>query len=303
MMRALLLYLSTQPQLRRWMETSSTARPLTKRFVAGMTLDQEVAVIHRLNQENILATLDRLGESVQSPEEALSSRDSYLQALDRIAAEKLKATISVKLTQFGLDFGEQSCYENVRELACKAKRLGTAVEVDMEASQYVDSTLRIVHHLHEEAGAVRAVVQAYLRRTYEDTEALCEARIPVRLVKGAYKEPASIAFEQKAEVDAGFIRVLRLLLDRGVYPAIATHDPKLVEETVRYAAANGRPKDGFEFQMLYGIRRDLQDRLVRDGYRLRLYVPYGEAWYPYFMRRLAERPANLIFLARNLIRR
>lgn len=303
MMRALLLYLSTQPQLRHWMETSPAARPLTKRFVAGMTLDQEVAVIRRLNAENILATLDHLGESVTSLAEAVVSRDSYLEALDRIVAEKLRATISVKLTQFGLDFGEQTCYENVRELACKAKRLGTAVEVDMEASQYVDSTLCIVHKLNEESGAVRAVVQSYLRRTYADTEALCDARIPVRLVKGAYKEPATIAFEQKSEVDAEFVRILHLLLDRGVFPAVATHDGKLVEETIRYALDTGVPKDGFEFQMLYGIRRDLQDRLIREGYRLRLYVPYGDAWYPYFMRRLAERPANLIFLIRNLVRR
>jgi proline dehydrogenase len=303
MMRATLLYLSSQPTLRRWMETSSLSRPLTKRFVAGMTLDEEISVVRRLNAEGILATLDRLGESVQSMEEAAASRASYIQALDRIAAEKLEATISIKLTQFGLDFGEQQCLDNVRQLVGKAKALGNIVEVDMEASPYVDATLRIVHRLHQESGAVRAVVQAYLYRTFDDTSALCEAAIPVRLVKGAYKEPHSIAFPTKAAVDSEFARITHLLLDRGTQPAIASHDEKLLEDAERYAGQKGIGKNRFEFQMLYGIRRDLQNRLVQNGYRLRLYVPYGDAWYPYFMRRLAERPANVFFLMRNLVRR
>lgn len=302
-MRATLLYLSTQPALRRWTETSSFSRKLIKRFVAGMTLDEEISVVRRLNAEGILATLDHLGESVKSTEEAAASRDSYINALDRIGAEKLQATISIKLTQFGLDFGERQCLDNVRPLVSKAKSLGTAVEVDMEASPYVDATLRIVHRLHEEDGPVRAVVQAYLFRTFDDTAALCDAAIPVRLVKGAYEEPRSIAFPTKAEVDSEFVRITHLLLDRGTYPAIGSHDETLLQETERYAARQGVAKDKFEFQMLYGIRRDLQDRLVRDGYRLRLYVPYGDAWYPYFMRRLAERPANLFFLLKNLVRR
>jgi proline dehydrogenase len=236
-------------------------------------------------------------------EEAAASRASYIQALDRIAAEKLEATISIKLTQFGLDFGEQHCLDNVRQLVGKAKALGNIVEVDMEASPYVDATLRIVHRLHEESGAVRAVVQAYLYRTFDDTSALCEAAIPVRLVKGAYKEPHSIAFPTKAAVDSEFARITHLLLDRGTQPAIASHDEKLLEDAERYAGQKGIGKNRFEFQMLYGIRRDLQNRLVQNGYRLRLYVPYGDAWYPYFMRRLAERPANVFFLMRNLVRR
>jgi proline dehydrogenase len=303
MLRALLLYLSTQPILRRWMETSPMSRTMTKRFIAGRTLDEELSVVRRLNDEHILATLDHLGESVKSKEEADASVASYLVALDRIAEARLKATISIKLTQFGLDFGEQQCLDNVRRLACKAKALGNRVEVDMEASQYVDTTLRIVHRLHEETGAVRAVVQAYLYRTFDDTAALCDARIPVRLVKGAYKEPGSVAFPKRPQVDAEFARITHLLLDHGADPAIASHDEELIQATTRYAAQRGAGKDNFEFQMLYGIRRDLQSRLVHDGYRLRLYVPYGEAWYPYFMRRLAERPANVLFLIRNLIRR
>ncbi len=303
MMRAILLYLSTQPTLRRWMETSPMSRTITRRFIAGLTLEEELAVVRRLNDEHILATLDHLGESVKSREEAAASAASYLTALDKIAEAGLHATISIKLTQFGLDFGEGECLENVRPLACKAKSLGTAVEVDMEASQYVDATLRIVHRLHEETGAVRAVVQAYLCRTFDDTSALCEAKIPVRLVKGAYKEPSSVAFPKRAQVDQEFVRITHLLLDRGIDPAIATHDEKLVQETMSYVAQRGIGKGSFEFQMLYGIRRDVQSQLVRDGYRLRLYVPYGDAWYPYFMRRLAERPANLLFLMRNLARR
>lgn len=279
------------------------SRTLTKRFIAGETLEEELAVVRRLNNEHILATLDHLGESVKSKEEGDASVASYLLALERIAEAKLKATISIKLTQFGLDFGEQRCLDNVRQLACKAKTLGNRVEIDMEASQYVDATLGIVHRLHEETGAIRAVVQAYLYRTFEDTSALCDANIPVRLVKGAYKEPSSVAFPKRKQVDDEFIRITRLLLDRGVDPAIATHDENLIQETTRYTAQRGAGKDRFEFQMLYGIRRDLQSRLVQDGYRLRLYVPYGEAWYPYFMRRLAERPANVLFLIRNVIRR
>jgi proline dehydrogenase len=303
MTRAILLYLSTQPTLRRWMETSPMSWTMTRRFIAGTTLDQELAVVRRLNDEHILASLDHLGESVKSREEAAASVASYLTALDRIAKTGLKATISIKLTQFGLDFGEHECLDNVRPLACKAKAIGTRVEIDMEASRYVDATIRIVHRLHEETGAVRAVVQAYLYRTLDDTSAFCDARIPVRLVKGAYKEPSSVAFPKRPEVDREFARITHLLLDRGVDPAIATHDEHLIDDTMRYAAGRGAAKDSLEFQMLYGIRRDLQSRLVRAGYRLRLYVPYGEAWYPYFMRRLAERPANVLFLIRNLVRR
>jgi proline dehydrogenase len=303
MTRAILLYLSTQPTLRRWMETSPMSRKMTKRFVAGLTLDEELAVVRRLNDEHILATLDHLGESVRSMEEAAASVASYLTALDQIAERRLNATISIKLTQFGLDFGEDRCLDNVRPLACKARALGTKVEIDMEASQYVDATLRLVRRLHEETASVRAVVQAYLYRTFDDTSALCDVKIPVRLVKGAYKEPSSIAFPKRPEVDAEFARITHLLLDRGNYPAIATHDENLIRETIRYAAERKISSDNFEFQMLYGIRRDLQRRLVADSYRLRLYVPYGDAWYPYFMRRLAERPANVLFLVRNLLRR
>jgi proline dehydrogenase len=302
MLRHLFLFLSHQRTLRRWMETSPVSRKFTKRFIAGLTLDQEIEVCRRLNQENIMATIDRLGENVTSPEEAARSRDAYLEVLEHIAQEQLDATASVKLTQIGLDFGEQVCLDLVRAMACKAKQIGAAIEIDMESSEYVDRTLDIVTHLHEQTGAVRAVVQSYLRRTEADVERLNALRIPVRLVKGAYDEPHNVAFPSKRQVNASFIRLMKLLMDRGVYPAIATHDDHIIGEALRHAHERRMDKSSFEFQMLYGIRRDLQRNLVNEGYRLRLYVPFGEAWYPYFMRRLAERPANVVFLARNLLR-
>ena len=302
MMRTALLFLSRRRWLRQWMETSSFAQPLTRRFIAGRTLDEELAVCRHLEAENILATLDHLGENVTSVEESRASRDSYLQILDHIAAAGLQATISAKPTQLGLDLGEGVCLDNFLALVERARALGSAVEIDMESSEYVDRTLRIVSAVHERHGSVRAVIQAYLFRSEKDIDRLSEAQIPVRLVKGAYREPATVAWPRKRDVDASFIRLAGRLLERGANPAIATHDEAIVAETLRLARSGGIDPGRFEFQMLYGIRRDLQRRLVADGYRVRLYVPYGDAWYPYFMRRLAERPANVIFLARNLLR-
>ena len=302
MTRAFFLYLSQQPTLRGWVENSPLSGKLTKRFVAGQTLDDEIAVCRRLNDEHIFSTIDRLGENVRSLEEAAGSRDSYLEVLERIRKSGLPSTVSIKLTQFGLDFSNDACYENVRRLVSKAKENGTMIEIDMESSDYTDPTLDIVTRLHGEMGGVRAVIQAYLRRTPADILRLCDLGIPVRLCKGAYDEPPSVAFATKREVDANYVAMTRLLLERGHYPAIATHDEAMVDATLQHVRAHGITPDQFEFQMLYGIRRDLQKRLVEQGYRLRLYVPYGDAWYPYFMRRLAERPANVFFLLRNLIR-
>jgi proline dehydrogenase len=302
MTRAFFLFLSRQRTLRRWFETSRTANRLTKRFVAGHTLDDELAVCRRLYQEHILSTIDRLGENVTSLDEAAASRDAYLEVLHRIHESALPATVSIKLTQFGLDFSNDACLENVRRLASTAREMGSQIEIDMESSEYVDRTLDIVKRLHAETGSVRAVIQAYLRRARADTEQMCDLGIPVRLVKGAYDEPPSVAFITKAEVDRSFTDVAKLLLDRGTGAALATHDEAIVNLALAYAREKALPPDRFEFQMLYGIRRDLQRRLVDGGYRVRLYVPYGDAWYPYFMRRLAERPANVFFLARNLLR-
>ena len=301
-LRSLLLFLSRQPQLRRWTETSPTARRVTKRFVAGRRLDEALEVCRRLNGEGILATLDHLGENITSAQEARASGDAYIDAVQQIAKAGLASSVSIKLTQLGLDLSEDICRENVERLVSAAAELGGFVEVDMESHEYVDRTLRLVTDLHERYGSVRAVIQAYLYRSADDIEMLCRKGIPVRLCKGAYREPSSIALPRKKDVNRNYIHLAKILLERGVYPGLATHDPRMVEQARRFADELGLSPDGFEFQMLYGIRRDLQRRLVAGGHRIRLYVPYGDAWYPYLMRRLAERPANVLFLARSLRR-
>ncbi|MEN6605549.1 MAG: proline dehydrogenase family protein [Bryobacteraceae bacterium] len=302
-MRSLLLFLARRRLLRRWMEQSSTATLVTRRFVAGRSLDDAISVCAALAAERMFATIDRLGENVTSVEEAAASRDTYLGVLERIAAASAHTTISIKLTQFGMDLSEQACRENVTALAERASRLGTRVEVDMESHQYVDRTLRLAVDLHQRFDCIRAVIQSYLYRSEADIEALCDARVPVRLCKGAYLEPHTVAFPRKQDVDANYMKLGYVLLDRGANPAFATHDEKIIRAIQAYARLKDISPESFEFQMLYGIRRDLQRELAREGYRVRLYVPYGTAWYPYFMRRLAERPANILFLARNLLRR
>jgi len=297
-----MLFLARQARLRRWMETSALARRLSSRFVAGETLAEALAACKRVNSEDISATLDHLGENVTSLEEAAASRDEYIRALDEIQAARLDANVSIKLTQFGIDIDEAACRDNVERLVEAAAQRKNFVRVDMESSAYTSRTLDLVTVLHARHGAVGVVIQAYLRRSEKDVEALCRRGIRVRLCKGAYLEPASVAYEQKAEVDRNYVRLMKTLLESGVYPAIATHDEAIIAEAERFTAERRIPPSAFEFQMLYGIRRYIQKRLVSRGYRLRLYIPYGKAWYPYFMRRLAERPANLLFLVRNLLR-
>jgi proline dehydrogenase len=284
------------------METSSAARRLATRFVAGETLEQALDVSRRLNSEKITVTLDHLGESVTSLEEAAAARDVYLHTLASIHDSGTQGNVSLKLTQFGLDFSYEECRANVEQLIRRADQLQSFVRVDMESSEYTQRTLGLVESLHAQYPRVGVVIQAYLYRSKADVEKLSAARIRVRLCKGAYLEPATVAFAQKEEVDRNFIDLMRILLDRGEYPAIATHDPKMIDATKAYAGARNIPRDAFEFQMLYGIRCDLQRQLVAEGYRLRLYVPFGKAWYPYYMRRLAERPANVLFVLRNLFR-
>jgi proline dehydrogenase len=302
MVRALLLFLSRQKQLRQWMETSTTARRLATRFVAGETLDLALALSRSLNTEGIAVTLDHLGESVTSLDEAAEARDVYLRTLEAIHASGIQGNVSLKLSQFGLDLSEEECRANVERLAERAAQFGSFVRVDMESSAYTDRTIGLVTDLHARHGSVGAVIQAYLYRSQADVENLCALEIRVRLCKGAYMEPAAAAFPSKKDVDRNYIELMKLLLDRGTYPAIATHDEKMIEATKAYAASKNTPRDRFEFQMLYGIRRDLQRRLIAEGYRLRLYVPFGKAWYPYYMRRMAERPANVLFILRNLFR-
>ncbi len=284
------------------METSSLAKRLATRFVAGETLDQALAVSRKLNSEGITVTLDCLGESVTSLEEAAQARDVYVGTLSAIHDSGIQGNVSLKLTQFGLDLSAEQCLANVGILACRAAELGSFVRVDMESSEYTDRTLHLVRTLFGRHPVVGVVIQAYLRRSRKDVEELCARGIRVRLCKGAYLEPPGVAFPHKADVDRNFVELMKILLASGTYPAIATHDEAMIEATTAFAAERKISKDAFEFQMLYGIRRDLQRQLIAEGYRLRLYVPFGRAWYPYYMRRLAERPANVFFILRNLVR-
>ena len=303
MLRRTLLSLSGNRFIRHWMERSTLSQKLTSRFVAGPTLSDGIQVLKKLSAENTSATLDFLGENVKSLEEASHSQASYLAALAEIDRSALPSTVSIKLTQFGLDFSQQACCENVVPLLEQAQRIGSRVEVDMESSEYTDRTLAVVGQLQQRfAGHLRAVIQAYLFRSEADIRKLSELSIPVRLCKGAYREAPNVAFARKSDVDANYVKLMELLLREGTYPAIASHDENIVRHALRHIEERNIPADRFEFQMLYGIRRDLQRELVSRGFRLRLYVPYGDAWYPYFMRRLAERPANVLFLARNLLR-
>ena len=284
------------------METSPLARRLSSRFVAGETLADALAVSRRVNREGISITLDHLGENITSLAEAAASRDVYCDTLAAIHDSKIEGNVSLKLTQFGIDISEQACRDNVERLVRQAAESGSFVRVDMESSAYTERTLNLVTDVHARWGSVGAVIQAYLRRSERDVEMLCRKGVRVRLCKGAYLEPATVAFQHKSEVDRNFVLLMKTLLTKGAYPAIATHDPKILQQAKAFIHERRIAADRFEFQMLYGIRRDLQKKLVAEGYRLRLYIPFGKAWYPYFMRRLAERPANVLFLARNILR-
>jgi proline dehydrogenase len=248
----------------------------------------------------MVVSLDHLGENVLTQEDAERARDSYIRALDKIAAEQIDGNVSLKLTHLGLDLDDEFCTGLLRMVTQRAAQFGNFVRVDMEASPYTDRTLRIVKQVRAQSDSVGTVIQAYLYRSEKDIQDLLAIGCRIRLVKGAYKEPAQIAFPRKKDVDANFVKLMKLLLPSGIYHAIATHDPNMITATVRFATERGIRNDQFEFQMLYGIRTDLQNRLTRDGYRVRVYIPYGKDWFPYFMRRLAERPANLLFFAKSL---
>ena len=302
LLRNAFLSLSQNSRVRQWVEDSRLARPLTARFIAGRTFEDGLEAARQLRSAGMLAALDRLGENVTTVEEAAAATEAYLTALDRLAHTGFETTISGKLTQFGLDLSEDLCLKNTIAIAARACQTRSRFEIDMEDSRYTQRTIDIVRKLQASSGCMRAVIQAYLYRSRADIELLNSERIPIRLCKGAYNEPKSVAYPRKADVDENFITLLRLLLEHGTYPAIATHDPRMLDATKAFVRERGLSRDRFEFQMLFGIRRDLQRQLVEEGYRLRVYVPYGEAWYPYFMRRIAERPANLVFVMRNLLR-
>jgi proline dehydrogenase len=284
------------------MEHSPAAVKLTSRFVAGRRIEDALRVTAQLNSTGLSATLDYLGESVTTLDEAAAARDVYLQLLDLICVRGLRANVSLKLTQLGIDAAEAACRENVAAIARKAGELGNSLCVDMESSAYTSRTLQLVCDLHATYPHIGTVVQAYLRRSEKDLEDLIRQQIRVRLVKGAYDEPPEVAFRKKSEVDASFEKLARRLLLAGNYPALATHDEKLLVRAIHFAEAHNIAKSSYEIQMLYGIRRDLQARFASQNHCVRIYVPFGEAWYPYFMRRLAERPANVYFAARHLLR-
>ena len=300
MLRTLLLEFAKSSRLRRWITANGTTRRWAQRFVPGETLDLAIEAARRCNQAGMSVSLDHLGENVGSREDAERARQAYADALDRIASENLDANVSLKLTHLGLDLGDEFCAEQLSIVTDRAAIQRNFVRVDMEGSDYTDRTLQIVRQARANTDAVGTVIQAYLYRSEKDIQDLLRIACRIRLVKGAYKEPREIAFPRKKDVDANFVKLMQLLLPSGVYHAIATHDPKMIEATTRFATERGIAKDKFEFQMLYGIRTDLQARLVREGYRVRVYIPFGQDWFPYFMRRLAERPANLLFFARNL---
>jgi proline dehydrogenase len=300
--RTVLLKLAESPGFERFVRRSSRRAPFLRRFVAGETMEEAVEPVRVLNRRGLSATLDYLGENVHSEAEAAETVAYYHRLIPYIAEQGLHSGVSLKLTQLGLDIDAELTLRNMQRILQCAREHGRFVRIDMEGSAYTAGTLEIFHRLRGDFENVGIVVQSYLHRTEADVERLIETQSYVRLVKGAYKEPAEVAFQAKSEVDACFVRCMKALLERGRYPAVATHDPALIEEAARIAKQAGVPADKFEYQMLYGIRRDLQDGLVGRGYRMRVYVPFGTQWYGYFMRRLAERPANIWFVLKNLLR-
>jgi len=304
LLRSGMLTLAHNDWVRKSVAQNGVSKGFALRFIAGESLDEAIDVAARLNQRGFKVTLDALGENVATAVEANVARDLYCEILDRIAAIGVDGNISIKLTMVGLDVDEELCRRNTAVVLSRAQAHGNFVRVDMEGSRYTQPTLDITYDLQTGSpGGVGIVLQAYLRRTEQDIHTAIERRIRVRLVKGAYAEPASVAIPSKHEVDVAYRREMEQLLDGANYPAIATHDPALIAATKGYASQQGIDKSRFEFQLLYGIRRDLQDQLVSEGYNVRIYVPFGPAWYPYFMRRMAERPANLFFVLRNAVRR
>jgi proline dehydrogenase len=302
MLRGTLLYLADQRAIRHFVTHNRIARRSAQRFVAGEALEEALQATRALNQRGFSVSLDHLGENVNDAAEAAGAANDYIQILDAIKQARLDANISIKLTAVGLDIEEALCEQNVRSVLERAKSYGIFVRIDMEGGAYTERTLNMVARLRQDYEEVGTVIQSYLYRTPKDVEALIASKTRVRLVKGAYKEPPEIAYPRKADVDRSYAQEMHLLLTQGNYPAIATHDQKMIDEAKAFAAANGIDKTRFEFQMLYGIRRDLQKQLLNEGYNMRIYVPYGTQWYPYLTRRMAERPANLLFVLSNAAR-
>ncbi len=302
--RTVLLSLANSKKMESIVRKNPLSSRIASRFIAGENIADVTAPVRTLNAQGMTVSLDLLGESVTSEEEVAAVVDTYLTLFQHIRAENLDANVSLKLTALGIDINENACYRNMERLL-DAAGSEQFIRIDMEGSDYTQRTLDLFSRLWNSPNAYRntgVVVQSYLRRSADDIANLNVMGARVRLCKGAYKEPPTVAFPDKADVDANYIALMKLLLEAGNYPGIATHDPKMIDATKAFAAEKNIPTDRYEFQMLYGIRRDLQTQLVKDGYRIRIYTPFGNHWYPYFMRRLAERPANIWFVLKNLIR-
>jgi proline dehydrogenase len=305
MLRAFFIALSENKSLRHFSERSSLGRRMSRRFVAGMSVEDCLRATKEVNDLGMSVSVDNLGENVTNSEEAKHSSALYHQMLDAVHSRKLNANVSLKLTHMGLDVDPELAFGITTDLVKKAAAINNFVRVDMEGSHYTQKTLDFVERLHAQpgnAGFVGAVIQAYLKRSEDDVKRLCAQKIRIRLCKGAYKEPPEIAYQDKSEVDANYIRLMKILLKSGTYHGIATHDENMIQATKDFARAENIHSSAFEFQMLYGIRRDLQQQLVKEGYGMRVYIPFGTEWYPYFMRRLAERPANAMFVLKNLFK-
>ena len=297
-----LLWASEKPRVERLVTQGRLTRPVVKRFVAGDHLEDAITAIQQLNSKRIRGILDLLGEGVTDPAGAKAAADEYLASIQRIKETGIESTVSVKLTQLGLAFDKGACIDHLRVLCAEAGVAGTSLEIDMEQSDYVTDTIEVFRLLRSDFPDLRLAMQAYLRRTPVDLEGLADIPPRIRLVKGAYAEPEELAFQRKAEVDGQFRFLTDWLFSKGELPGIATHDSRLLEHAKEAAERNGKGRDGFEIQMLYGIRTDLQETLAAHGFRVCVYVPFGSAWYPYLMRRMAERPANLRFFLRALAR-
>lgn len=302
MLKEAMLTLAQQDNIRQFVMYHPAGRRVARRFVAGESLDDALEVARQLNRRGISVSLDHLGENVDDAAAARATTDDYLLTLDRIAAESLEANCSIKLTALGLDIDEQMCREHVRQVVEHAREYGIFIRIDMEGSAYTQRTLDVVAELRQAYENVGTVLQTCLYRTPHDVEQLIASQTRLRLVKGAYLESPTIAYPHKADVDEQYVFLMRQLLERGTYPAIATHDERILAEARAFAARQHIARARFEFQMLYGIRRDLQEYLAGEGYNVRVYVPYGTQWYPYLTRRMAERPANLIFVVGNTLR-
>lgn len=302
MLRAFLLRLSESKRLAAWVTSNVRTRRMARRFVAGETLEEAIEAARACNDARMLVSLDYLGENVATVADAQRARDAYLEVFDRIARERIDANVSCKLTQLGLDLSVEFCEGLVNSIVERAAGCSNFLRIDMEGSLYTQRTIDLAKRVRSQNAATGTVIQAYLYRSEGDVKDLLAYGCRIRLCKGAYKESSEIAYSRKKDVDANYVRLMQALLASGIYHGIATHDPRMIAETIRFAAAQRIAKNQFEFQMLYGIRTDLQRMLIRDGYRVRIYIPYGKDWFPYFMRRLAERPANVIFFLRQFLR-